>query len=249
LNQVKRRSVSFKAIVAITVSFMASCAFQDKDFDPKATLIIQVMDDESKQTLEYVNVNLRVGGDILTRKNEIYSVPTDVAGRVQFQGLPKSAFSIEVLESDRFKGYDTTFASGSSQVNNINNLGIYLKQKKTVFIGIIMDADDNQPLDRVQVKLSESEISTYTDSRGKFRLQISHLNQKIIHKIHVSKSSVYSSRSIDVENLKINEINDMKSITLKMTSEKGPGIVNGGKKHVPVKRPQPGAKASGSSGP
>jgi hypothetical protein len=211
-------SCGISILVLLGLSLIA-CSGSNKNFEPNATLGIQIVDNESKQALEHIQVNLLVGGDILNRKNETYSVPTDIAGRVQFQGLPKSAFSINIQESDKYWGYDTSFTPGAFQVNEVNSLEIFMEEKKTIFAGWVIDVNDNTPIDSAIIEITETSFSTLTDSRGKFTLTAPRIDQKFHHKIKVSKSPGYHSDSKDIVGLKVNEINNMRSISLKRTKE------------------------------
>jgi len=239
-----------KALVLfIAISFVfCSCSLINSDFDSKANLVIQVIDPDTKLELEDIEVNLLVEGKVLNKEKKDFRFLADAAGRVQFQGLPKGAFSIEVPESDNYVSYDSTFMPGAFVRNSTNTLSIILEKKRTVFIGIVMDAESNQRLDSVKVELTETEFSTLTDSIGKFEITVSSWDTRIQHKLNLSKPSYYDKPK-DLNNIMLSSINDMGTITMMRTKEKEISPVNTGKIHVDGELPPELPTFGGSTGP
>lgn len=234
-------------IMAMSIVF-DSCSLIISNFDPRATLVIQVIDQDTKLELENIEVNLFVEGKVLNRENEDFCILTDAAGRVQFQGLPKGAFSIEVPETDNFIAYDTTFMPRAYVRNSINTLSISLGKKKTVFIGVVMDAQSDHKINEARVELTETSFITHTDSSGKFELEVPHFRRGIQHQLKFSKQS-YRDHFEDVKELNKNSIHDMKSIMITGVNENEISLVNTGKIHVPPKLPPEPPTLGGNAGP
>ena len=207
-------------VIFVVISFVfCSCSLINSNFDSKANLVIQVIDPDTKLELEDIEVNLLVEGKVLNKEKKDFRFLTDAAGRIQFQGLPKGAFRIEVPESDNYVSYDSTFMPGAFVRNSSNTLSIILEKKRAVFIGIVMDAESDQAIAKARVEFTETVFHTVTDSKGKFELEVPNFKKGIQYQIGVSKEPEYYPRSIDIVNLHVNSVNDMHSITMRRTPE------------------------------
>ncbi len=212
-----------------------ACPGGSPDFDSKATLVVQVRDAETNLEIDGVQVDLLVDGQSFQRDDESYSFYTDRSGRVQFKGLPKGMFTIEVPETGTRAKFDTTYVPGAYAANSFNELVINLERKKTVFTGTILDDEDNRPIEGAQLELVPGNYFAQTDSRGRFRLKAAKINKSFVYTLTISKPQYYSN-SIDIPEPKLNQDNDLRSIMLRRTPGWEPEIINDGEVNIETKR-------------
>ena len=215
---------------------LSSCSMMSSDFDSKATLVVQVRDIETNLEIDGIQVDLLVDGATYSRNDERYSLYADRQGRIQFSGLPKQTFTIEVPETDARARYDTTFYEGSWVASGFNELVINLERKKTIFVGTVLDDEDNRPIEGAQLALSPGDYFAQTNSQGQFQLKASKINKMLKYTVTISKLPGYYSTSIDIPDPKLNSKNDLRSIMLRRTPSWVPPVVNEGEINIEKKR-------------
>ena len=220
----------------LLVMTIIGCPLINSDFDSKATLVIQIRDADTNLEIDGIQVDLLVDGHSFERDGEIYSFYTDRSGRVQFKGLPKKKFTIEVPETATRARFDTTYYEGTYIANRFNELVINLERKKTIFVGTILDDEDNRPIEGAQVELLPGNYFSQTDSRGRFQLKATKINKSFQYTLTIMKSPGYYSNSIDIPDPKLNSENDLRSIMLRRTPGWEPPVVNEGEVNIEKKR-------------
>jgi len=226
-----RRSLHKRRILVTLVEYslvaiLLNSCFIDNTFDKKATLVVQVRDAETTLEIDGIQVDMLVGGETYKRDKEIYSLYTDRQGRIQFDGLPKVAFKIEIPETETRTRFDTTYYAGSYIENDFNELVISLERKKTVFVGTVLDDDDNRPIEGAQLALSPGDYFAQTDERGRFQLKAGKINKMLKYTVTISKLPGYYSNSVDISEPKLNAENDLRSIMLRRTPAWEAPVVN-----------------------
>ena len=203
------------------------CSFGRSRFYKQSSLIIQVLDEETKLAIDNISVKLTIEGQASGKRDENVEHVTDARGRVQFDALPKIDFTILISETETNHAYDTTYTIGSIKEYTFYDLSVSLIQKRTTFIGKIQDAEDNSRIDRALVEIPELTISSFTDTHGTYSLTAQQLNQRINYQLRISKMPYYHTLYVDIYDFKANSINDQKTMTLKRANEWIPPITGG----------------------
>ncbi len=220
----------------IPLALLTSCFGPSGTVDKKATLVVQVRDADTNLEIDGIQVDLLVDGQSFQRDDETYSFATDQSGRVQFKGLPKNGFTIEVPETETRTKFDTTYYEGSFTASSFNELVISLERKKTTFVGTVLDDEDNRPIEGAQLELVPGNYFAETDDRGRFVLKAAKINKSFQYTLTITKMPGYYSNSKDIPEPKLNSENNLRSIMLRRTEQWEPEIINEGEINIETKR-------------
>jgi hypothetical protein len=230
------RNLRILLISILPLILLTACPFSPSVVDKKASLGIQVRDADTNLEIDGIQVDLLVEGQAFQRDDEIYSFATDQSGRVQFDGLPKKGFTIEVPETETRMKFDTTYYEGSFTAKDFNELVITLERKKTTFVGTVLDDEDNRPIEGAQLELVPGNYFAQSDERGRFELKATKINKNFQYTLTISKIPGYYSNSIDIPEPKLNNENNLRSIMLRRTPGWEPEIINEGEINIEKKR-------------
>jgi len=235
-QELDNRIIRLLICSTLPLILLTACPFSPSIVDKKASLGIQVRDADTNLEIDGIQVDLLVEGQAFQRDDETYSFATDRSGRVQFEGLPKKGFTIEVPETEIRMRFDTTYYEGAFTASSFNELVISLERKKTTFVGTVLDDEDNRPIEGAQLALVPGNYFAQSDDRGRFVLKATKINKNFQYSLTITKMPGYYSNSIDIPEPKLNNENNLRSIMLRRTEQWEPEIINEGEINIETKR-------------